>query len=170
MKSLENIIIILLSVGLLLPSAVFGHGDDHDDDMKINTVMDSVQTKHAHEIINSEYLKSVKPIFEKKCFDCHGNTTKYPWYYKVPGVKQMIDYDVKEAKKHLDMSKDFPFISHVTPLKDLKSIKEVTEEGDMPPLRYVLGHWDSRLSESEKQSILTWSKNSIETLNGVHHE
>lgn len=160
---------ILLSIGVIIPSSVFGHGDDHHDNIK-NKEIDSVQTEHTNEIINSEYLKSVKPIFQKKCFDCHGNTTKYPWYYKVPGVKQMIDYDVKEAKKHLDMSKDFPFISHATPLKDLKTIKEVTEEGDMPPLRYVLGHWDSHLSESEKQSILTWSKASIVTLKGVHHE
>lgn len=169
MKYFKNMTMIMFFVGVIIPSSVFGHGDDHDDEMKSKEIV-SNQTVHVYETINSEYVKSVKTIFEKKCFDCHGNTTQYPWYYKVPGIKQMIDYDVKEAKKHLDMSKNFPFISHTTPLKDLKSIKEVTEEGDMPPLRYVLGHWNSRLSESEKQSILTWSKASVVALIGVHHE
>ncbi|MDD5160764.1 MAG: heme-binding domain-containing protein [Sulfuricurvum sp.] len=168
MKLLKNRTIALLSISLFLPAIVFGHGDHHDE-MKSKEMV-SNQTVHAYETINSEYIKSIKPIIEKKCFDCHGNTTQYPWYYKVPGIKQMIDYDVKEAKKHLDMSKNFPFISHATPLKDLESIKKVTIEGDMPPLRYVLGHWDSRLSESEKQTIVTWSKNSIATLKGVHNE
>lgn len=49
--------------------------------------------------INQEYLKTVKPIFQKSCFDCHGNTTVYPWYYKVPGVKQLIDNDIDEVKQ-----------------------------------------------------------------------
>ncbi|HQS67899.1 MAG TPA: heme-binding domain-containing protein [Sulfuricurvum sp.] len=170
MKLLKNRTIALLSIGLFFPAIVFGHGgDDHHDEMKSKEMV-SNQTVHAYETINSEYIKSIKPIIEKKCFDCHGNTTQYPWYYKVPGIKQMIDYDVKEAKKHLNMSKYFPFISHATPLKDLESIKKVTIEGDMPPFRYVLGHWDSRLSKSEKQTIVTWSKNSIATLKGVHNE
>jgi hypothetical protein len=159
MDYLKNMKISILFMGLLVPVSIFAHGNELHDDAKKN--VDLNQTIRIYEEVNKEYIKKVRPIFEKKCFDCHGSTTQYPWYYKVPGIKQMIDYDVKEAKKHLDMSKNFPFISHATPLKDLKSIKEVTEEGDMPPLRYVLGHWDSRLSENEKQRILTWSKASM---------
>ncbi|HIM93564.1 MAG TPA: cytochrome C, partial [Campylobacterales bacterium] len=29
----------------------------------------------------------MKPIFENKCFDCHGTLGTYPWYYKIPGIK-----------------------------------------------------------------------------------
>ena len=167
MKYFKHMTMILFSVGVIVPSSVFAHGGNTEIKHK---EMDSNQRLHAYKIINNEYVKSIKPIFEKKCFDCHGNITKFPWYYKVPGVKQMVDYDIKEGKKHLDMSKDFPFISHVTPLKDLEGIKEVSIEGDMPPLRYVLGHWDSRLTEREKQSILSWSKASIQMLKGVPHK
>lgn len=170
MNTLKNMTIISLSIGLFFPAIIFAHADAHDEHSKINKAINSNQIIQTYETINTEYVKSVKPIFEKKCFDCHGNTTQYPWYYKVPGIKKMIDYDVREAKKHLDMSKNFPFISHTTPLKDLESIKKVSVEGDMPPLRYILGHWDSRLTESEKQSIIIWSKSSISILKGVYHE
>lgn len=170
MKVFTNRSIVLVSIGLLSPALVFGHGDVYHDNVETNKVIPPNQTANRYKSINSEYLKSVKPIFEKKCFDCHANTTQYPWYYKVPGIKQMIDYDIKEAKKHLDMGKNFPFISHETPLKDLESIKKVSIDGDMPPLRYILGHWDSRLNKSEKQTIIQWSDESILTLKGVHHE
>jgi len=76
----------------------------------------------------------------------------------------MIEYDMKEAKKHLDMEKDFPFISHESPLEDLKSLKEVALEGDMPPFRYILGHWDASLTKDEKEKLIKWTQESIDKL------
>ncbi len=71
---------------------------------------------------------------------------------------------MSEAKKHLDMSKGFPFISHETPLKDLKSLREVIEENDMPPFQYVLGHWDSMLTKEEQKKLYQWVEESINKL------
>jgi len=68
------------------------------------------------------------------------------------------------------MSQDFPFISHETPLKDLKSLREVGLKNTMPPLRYILGHWDSSLSQEEKQRIIKWSEDSISILKGEGNE
>ncbi|MCF6309218.1 MAG: heme-binding domain-containing protein [Sulfurimonas sp.] len=129
-----------------------------------------VEEQNIYKEINTQYMKNIKPIFEKKCFDCHGSVSNYPWYYNVPGVKQMMDYDIKEAKKHMDMSKDFPFISHETPLNDLTSLKDIAIKGSMPPLRYVLGHWNSSLAEDEKQVLKKWSEESISKLKRVNDE
>lgn len=168
MNCLKNMKIGILFMGLLAPVSMFAHGDEHHDAVKKN--VDLNQTIRIYAEVNREYIQKVRPIFEKKCFDCHANVTQYPWYYKIPGIKQMMDYDIREAKKHMDMSKNFPFVSHATPLKDLKSIHKTTIEGDMPPLRYVLGHWDSRLNENEKQTIITWSKDSIASLKASRNE
>ena len=90
---------------------VLGHGgEDHSNKTmrtERSTPNDKEQKKYTK--INQAYLKIVKPIFKKSCFDCHGNSTVYPWYYKIPGIKQLIDSDIREAKRHLDFSKDFPF-------------------------------------------------------------
>ncbi len=48
--------------------------------------------------INARYESSVKPVFQKSCFDCHSSQTKYPWYAGLPGVKQLIASDIQEAK------------------------------------------------------------------------
>jgi len=68
---------------------------------------------------------------------------------------------LKRQKKHLDISKDFPFISHETPLKDLKSLRFIGLKGGMPPLRYILGHWKSTLNDDEKKSLYNGRKNPL---------
>ncbi|MFA5426597.1 MAG: heme-binding domain-containing protein [Sulfurimonas sp.] len=152
----------LLSVLLAFSLKLSAHEDNSADALKKETNVD--KNLPIYELINSSYLADIKPILEKKCFDCHSNATKFPWYYKIPGFKQMIDYDIKKAKRHIDMSKDFPFISHNTPLKDLNSLREIIIENDMPPLRYVIAHWDSRLTKSEREAIVKWSDESISKL------
>lgn len=115
--------------------------------------------------INKKYISSVKSIFERSCFDCHGNTTNYPWYYNIPGVKQVIDSDIEKAKKHLDFSHDFPFRGHDTPINDLSSISKSIENSTMPPFGYSLMHRNAKLSGSEIILIQNWIKKSIDKLN-----
>jgi len=157
---------------VLSPLGLLAHGGEiHSVEKKVIVTQKPNKDQSlltVYSSINNKYMKEIKPIFVKKCFDCHGTITKYPWYYKVLGIKQMMDYDMKEAKKHMDMSKDFPFISHETPMKDLKSLKEIGLKGSMPPLRYILGHWDASLSETEKQSLIKWSEESISSLKEVN--
>ena len=123
-----------------------------------------VNLEKNYEKINEKYLKNIKPIFKAKCFNCHSNTPIYPFYYKIPGITQMIDKDINEAKKHIDFSNNFPFISHETPLNDIKSLKKIALEGGMPPLKYILGHWDSKLAEEDTKSLLKWTEKAIEIL------
>jgi hypothetical protein len=110
--------------------------------------------------IGESYKASIKPIFAKKCMDCHSGNTVFPWYYKIPGVKQYINSDIEEAREHLDISNDYPFKSHAKPIEDLEAIREDTEEGSMPPLIYRIAHRDSKLTDNEKKAILDWVKQS----------
>lgn len=159
----------ILTATLLLPSLLLAHGNEvHDDKEKEEIkpkkeVVEEVK-RNIYEPINQSYLNNIKPIFENKCFNCHSNKPNYPFYYKIPGVKQLIDHDIKEAKTHIDMSDDFPFISHDSPINDLKSIRKSTINDTMPPLRYVIAHWDSRLDEVEKEQIIKWVDESLKLL------
>ena len=165
---MKKIIKKMMALMLLVPLFVLGHGTEEHTEVKkeitVKSELEKDKNKEVFNSINQAYVESTKEIFKIKCFDCHAKITVFPWYYKIPGIKQLMDYDMKEAKKHLDMSKDFPFISHETPLKDLKSLKEVIEEDEMPPIQYVLGHWDSRLTEDEKKEVLEWIDTSLKIL------
>ena len=152
---------------VLTPFLVFAHGkEDHADEQKKMPSMhdNQQQMMSMHNNINQEYQKYVKPIFKTKCFDCHGVVDKYPWYIKLPGIKQLMEYDIREAKKHLDMTKDYPFGGHGEPIDDLKSIRKAVADGTMPPLRYRVAHWDSRLNKEEKVVLKNWIDSALKIL------
>ncbi len=152
---------------MVLQTNAWSHSEHKHEslDGKVITKVVSNRNQQVYVEINNAYLKEVKALFKKSCFNCHSSEINYPWYYKVPGVKQLIDHDTREAKKHLDFSKDFPFLGHGKPLKDLQSISKQLTEGKMPPLRYAIMHRDESLTDVEVQIIQNWIKSSIEKLN-----
>lgn len=148
---------------LVYSSLVFGHGGEDHSKVKVKKIAKTFKGSSFVKIKRT-YLKKIKPIFKKSCFDCHSNQVNYPWYYKLPGIKQFIDSDISKAKKHLDFSGDYPFKSHETPVNDLKSIKKDLAEDIMPPFNYRLLHPNKSLSAKEKEEILKWVDDSLEII------
>lgn len=150
----------------LIPIVLLAHGGEKHEQKtespKILIATDNSKAIYAE--INNSYLKEIKPIFETKCFDCHSNKTKYPWYFKLPIISSVIEKDIKKAKEHLDFSEDFPFISHETPKKDLVSILETAERKSMPPFQYRIMHNGSKITDSDIDTIKAWVENSLEQI------
>ena len=153
---------ILVISFFVFASRVYPHEKSHETHHP--TVIKESQDPSKLEQINTLYSQSVKSIFENKCLNCHGGVTNFPWYYRLPIAKQLINRDVREAKKHLDMSRGFPFEGHGTPLDDLKAIEKATKEKSMPPFRYWIMHQNSSLTEKEQEEILNWVTQSLEIL------
>ncbi|MEW5702608.1 MAG: heme-binding domain-containing protein [Candidatus Zixiibacteriota bacterium] len=120
----------------------------------LDSVYSAIQTGFA----------DVRPIFERGCFDCHSTKTHYPWYYRLPIVKGQIDGDIRQARRHLDMTNGFPFQGHGTPADDLSAIREEIDSGDMPPLGYRLFHWNAKPNAAEAQAIDAWIERSLALL------
>lgn len=114
--------------------------------------------------INLTYRRDVMPIFEKKCFDCHSGRTHYPFYYKLPFVRSMIDADITEARAALDLSSEFPFGGHGLFSTDLPKIRLEIEEGEMPPFFYRVMHQGSAVTEEERKRIFNWVDESQKSL------
>ncbi len=114
--------------------------------------------------INQTYLKLIKPIFKKSCFDCHSNNVQYPWYYKIPIITDIIDSDIRKAKSHLDFSFDFPFKGHGNSVNDLNSIMDTIKNKTMPPNDYLFMHRDKKLRLKDKKIIYNWINNSLKLL------
>lgn len=160
---------LILVFSLVASSTAFAHGgEDHDaptsEASEEKGSKERALKPEVVQAINMGYLAEVKPIFKTKCLDCHGKGGKKPWYYAIPGPKQLIDHDIEEAQEHMDMSKDFPFGGHGDPKKDLEELAEVLEDGDMPPLKYRIMHWDTALTAAEKKTIEKWINRSLETI------
>ncbi len=147
---------IYLMVGLNAHS----HQDSHK-----SPPINAPEEKSKLEHINTLYSQSIKPIFENKCLVCHGGAPNFPWYHSLPLAKNLMDSDVKEGKKHIDISGGFPFKGHHGgPIDNLKAIEKAVKDKSMPPMRYWIIHWQCRLSDEERQAILNWVTHSLEIL------
>lgn len=146
----------------IVSGAVWAHQGHRHGEAKGKTIVPSEEELLKQ--INTDYLVRVRPIFQKSCFDCHGNTTRYPWYYRMPGAKQLIDHDIQESKEHLDMSVDFPFKGHGSPKEDLQAIRESVEKGEMPPFRYFILHSGAKLKDAEKKAVTEWATRGMDLL------
>jgi len=139
----------------------FGHeGEVHGHKGKATT--QEQIPEDVLKLINESYVKVVKPIFQKSCFNCHSLSTTYPWYASLPLATQLIKSDITEAKEHLEMSHDFPFGGHGNPKEDLEAIGKSVKDGSMPPLRYRIMHPGSGLSDDERKTVITWVEQSLE--------
>lgn len=152
----------------------YGHGGEKHDSTKTSekeasdTLSSSAEAKldSIYAIIQREFT-ALTPVLKKGCFDCHTTRTEFPWYYKVPIVKGMINDDISEAKKHMDMSNGFPFGGHGKPVDDLVAIRDEVQESEMPPLSYRIMHWSAKPSENEQDSIIVWVERSLASLAAV---
>lgn len=163
-KGKQKIIFMVALVSLCLGIEVSAHNGEHHGhgEKKPEVVSDSEEQILGK--INEEYISQVKPIFQTSCMNCHSANTNYPWYHVIPGAKQLIDYDVRESKVHLDMSNDFPFGGHGTPTEDLEAIRKAIDEKTMPPLRYRALHWSSALKPEEIKTVHAWIEKSLQAL------
>ncbi|MFK7873450.1 MAG: heme-binding domain-containing protein [Oligoflexales bacterium] len=126
----------------------------------------STQTRfQAFRTIEQHYIKNIEPLFKKACYDCHTNLTSYPWYYKVPFIKQWIDVQVHEGQKSLTLLTHFPFLSaENSPEKDLINIGRSIQQKSMPPLEYRLLNPQKTLTTHDIQKIHKWIRQSLEVL------
>ena len=99
--------------------------------------------------------EEVKAILKNHCYDCHSNTTQYPWYAEVAPFTFFIGDHVEEGKEHLDFAK---WDSYSIKKKDhkLDELIEEVEEGEMPLESYTLIH--GNISDEEKELLEDWAK------------
>ncbi len=157
--------LFIAALGLALCGWALAHEEDEERKTITSEEKKATLDPAALQTISAAYEQNVKPIFDRKCNDCHSNKTVFPWYYKVPGVKQYIDDDVEEGREHLDISNGFPFASKHGVGHDLEEISDEVSEGGMPPKPYTFMHRGTTLSDDEKRTILSWAESARKAFN-----
>lgn len=136
-----------------------GHRHAHPGS-QAKTPMSRKEGDSALRLIREDYKRRVELVFQKTCMDCHSSQTRYPWYYKIPGIRQRIESDIREARHHLDFSDGYPFKSHATPTEDLDAISESIQRGTMPPFSYRIMHQKDGMTDEERKTVLDWVRQS----------
>lgn len=126
--------------------------------------------KNAGEEIADNQITAVQQVpddlqqtLKVSCYDCHSNTTVYPWYSKIQPVAWFLDDHIAEGKKELNFSvfASYPVYRRY---KKFKEIGEEVKSGDMPMLSYTLLHRGASLSESQKLALINWAAGAMKDM------
>jgi len=85
-------------------------------------------------------------IARRSCYDCHSNETKWWWATSIAPFSWLVQRDVDGGRSHLNFS-DFDGQPSAEELQH-------AVDGDMPPIQYIVMHWNARLSDAEKQTLV----------------
>lgn len=105
-----------------------------------------------------ESFESIRPIIERKCFDCHDANTRLPLYGRIfPGINPVHKHQV-DGLKALDFSGTFPLKANGNPpqLSLLKSIRNSVIDRTMPLKSYRTIYRARRIMDQDEVSILAW--------------
>ena len=100
---------------------------------------------------------NVKKILMTSCYDCHSNSTQYPWYNNIAPVSFWLADHVKEGKEHLNFSE---WESYSMKKKEHK-LEELIDEVsaiEMPLNEYIWTHKEAKLSAEQINDVVEWAK------------
>jgi hypothetical protein len=100
---------------------------------------------------------TAESMIKAACYDCHSNTTVYPWYTNIAPVSWMIKHHVNEGRDELNFS-HWDSYSMEEKIDLLQESSEEVLDGEMPALSYRIMHSSARMSEEEKSRLAEWFK------------
>jgi len=93
-----------------------------------------------------------KAVLVNKCADCHSSETRWPVYARIAPGSWLIERDIVEARKKMDLSHWEQMPADKQQVLTAKIFEEA-KSGDMPPLQYRLLHWTAQLSKTDVQAL-----------------
>ncbi|MBK9991904.1 MAG: heme-binding domain-containing protein [Verrucomicrobia bacterium] len=106
-------------------------------------------------IVSTAPDPEVSRLLQTACYDCHSNTTRYPWYAEIQPIGWLLASHVKEGKEHLNFS-TFGLLTPKRAAHKLKECAEEVTEGAMPISSYKLTHPDARLTPAQRKLLGNW--------------
>lgn len=85
----------------------------------------------------------------RACFDCHANTTTWPWYSNVAPISWFLQNHVDGGRRHLNFTEWDP----ANPSRAAKHAAKQVESGGMPLSTYLWMHPGARLTADEKAAL-----------------
>lgn len=105
----------------------------------------------------------VNNILQRSCMNCHSNNTEYPWYANVQPFDWLLEYHIRKGKKELNLD-EFARYSKRMKISKLRAMKSQVKDGEMPLPAYARMHEEARLSDAEKNRLINWLVQTIDSL------
>lgn len=137
--------IVLVIFVLILIIAQFIRPDLNQGDMDVNK--DFLVTEAAS--------PAVAMLMKNACYDCHSNSTSYPWYSKISPLSFWIQGHVDHGKENLNFS-EWTTYSIKKKKHKLEECVEEVEDGKMPLKSYTWMHGNAKLNQEDMDLLVEW--------------
>ena len=121
--------------------------------------MQFIQTEKINTETNKELEmelpSDIKTIFVPACYDCHSNSTTWPWYSYVAPFSWIIDSHVSNGRKALNFS-TWKMYSEEKKEEKMKAIFR-TVYASMPLQSYIKAHKEADLTREQRTLIREWT-------------
>lgn len=138
-KILIALLVILVVIQFFRPSRNTSSGPD----------VNAIGTKYP-------LPADVEDMLKKSCYDCHSNSTDYPWYTNIQPVGWWMQHHVNEGKEELNFS-EFASYEPKRARHKMKETADQIKEGEMPISSYTWVHKDASLSSAQKERLVQWA-------------
>ncbi|MBX2973112.1 MAG: heme-binding domain-containing protein [Flavobacteriales bacterium] len=97
--------------------------------------------------------QDVQDLLRTVCYDCHGDSTTYPWYSYITPVNFWMQSHIDEGRAEFDMSSWGRRRAKWQRHKAEESV-ELIEAEEMPLPSYTWVHGDARLSAAQRTALM----------------
>jgi hypothetical protein len=94
----------------------------------------------------------VAAIVERSCYNCHSDTTEWPWYSGIAPVSWLVAHDVKGARARMNFSQ-WNALSPEKAKQKLMNACDAVRAGDMPLWDYLMMDRAAKLSELDIKTL-----------------
>ena len=114
----------------------------------------------VNQVPSMEKFQEVSDIVLDKCMACHSRNYDLPFYAKVPGIRQIIEQDYRDGLRAMDLNQELVDAAKDRPVGEvaLAKMEWVVLNDTMPPAKFTVVHWGSRLTDKDRETILHWVK------------
>jgi len=98
----------------------------------------------------------VRSILQQKCADCHSNQTRAPFYGHFAPVSWLMERDIVEARKVMNLSAWDAYTPDQQQTLAAKMAQQIKSH-KMPPIQYRAIHWDANTTDADLATISTWA-------------
>jgi hypothetical protein len=97
----------------------------------------------------------VQTILQRSCYNCHSNTTVYPWYEEVQPVGWFLARHIRDGKRGVNFD-EYATYRLMKQYRRFQDIIDKVDSDEMPLPSYLIVHRDARLSPSQKEELVQW--------------
>jgi hypothetical protein len=117
--------------------------------------------RHISRVVSTP--PEVEKILRTSCYDCHSNSTRYPWYAEVQPVGWFLNNHIVEGKRGMNFD-EYASYRPFRQLRKLEQIRAEVEAGEMPLASYLMIHTGARLSSEQEDALMQWVSAGVDSL------